>query len=153
MRPGAETTTRHRLVTRRCVYALVGLVIAITMPITHAATSTDAKTRPTVRQLVLDNGFQLVWEEDHRQPLVAIEARIKGGLRGEGPAVGSGITHFIEHMLFKGTPSRPPGTIEQEVRRYGGTINAFTSHDYTGVSLFVESRFLREALGMLEDIL
>ena len=106
-----------------------------------------------VEHFTLDNGLTVVWEEDHRQPLVAIEARILGGLRGEGSFLGTGITHFIEHMLFKGTPSRPPGTIEQEVRRYGGTINAFTSHDYTGVSLFVESRFIGEALGMLEDIL
>ena len=106
-----------------------------------------------VGQLVLDNGLTVVWQEDHRQPLVAIETRILGGLRGEGAFLGSGITHFIEHMLFKGTPSRLPGTIEQEVRRYGGTINAFTSHDYTGVSFFVESRFLREALGLLSDVL
>ncbi len=103
--------------------------------------------------LQLENGLQLVWEEDHRQPLVALEARIRGGLRGEGPYGGTGITHFIEHMLFKGTPSRPPGTIEQEVRRYGGTINAFTSFDTTGVTLFVEARHLREALELLADIL
>ncbi|MBI3331148.1 MAG: insulinase family protein [Candidatus Omnitrophica bacterium] len=110
-------------------------------------------SRAAVRQLVLDNGLEAVWEEDHRQPLVAVEVRIKGGLRGEGRSLGTGITHFIEHMLFKGTPSRPPGTIEQEVRRYGGTINAFTSFDATGISLFVESRYLREALALLADIL
>jgi len=112
-----------------------------------------APTRPSIRQLELDNGLRLVLEEDHRQPLIAIEARIKGGLRAEGSYLGTGITHFIEHMLFKGTPTRPPGTIEQEIRRYGGTINAFTSMDTTGVSLFVESRYLKEALGLLADIL
>ncbi len=112
-----------------------------------------AELRPSVRQLRLQNGLQLVWEEDHRQPLVAIEARIKGGLRAEGKYVGTGITHFIEHMLFKGTPSRPPGSIEQEVRRYGGTINAFTSMDTTGVTLFVESRYLKEGLELVADIL
>jgi zinc protease len=109
--------------------------------------------RATVGQRTLDNGLQVVWEEDHRQPLVAIEARIKGGLRGEGPYVGTGITHAIEHMLFKGTTSRPAGTLDQEVRRYGGSINASTSFDSTGVSLFVESRYLRDALGLLADIL
>ncbi|MBI3011482.1 MAG: insulinase family protein [Candidatus Omnitrophica bacterium] len=111
------------------------------------------ESRSSVGQRVFDNGLQLVWEEDHRQPLVAIEARIKGGLRGEGRAVGTGITHFIEHMLFKGTPSRPSGSIEREVRGYGGTINAFTSFDSTGVSLFVERRYLKEGLGLLADIL
>ncbi|MBI4341801.1 MAG: insulinase family protein [Candidatus Omnitrophica bacterium] len=131
-----------------------GLAVAcrmlLGMPDAHADTT---RPRASVRQQLFDNGLQIVWEEDHRQPLVAIEARIKGGLRGEGRYVGTGITHFIEHMLFKGTTSRQPGTIEQEVRRYGGTINAFTGFDTTGVTLFVESGHLREALAMLADIL
>ncbi len=109
--------------------------------------------RSTPKTLVLANGLQVVWEEDHRQPLVAIEVRIKGGLRAEGRFLGTGITHAIEHMLFKGTPSRVAGTIEQEVRRYGGTINAYTSLDTTGITLFVEGRFLQQALALLADIL
>ena len=125
----------------------------MTIALASSGLAQASTSRPVANQLVLDNGLQLAWEEDHRQPLVAIEARIKGGLRGEGRYVGTGITHFIEHMLFKGTPTRPPGTIEQEVRRYGGTINAFTSFDSTGVTLFVESRYLREGLAMLADIL
>ncbi len=126
------------------------LVSVLMTPKAHAAAM---NTRATVRQLALDNGLQLTWEEDHRQPIVAIEARIKGGLRAEGRYVGTGITHFIEHMLFKGTPSRPAGTLEEEVRRYGGTINAFTSFDVTGVTLFVESRHLKDGLALLADIL
>ncbi len=120
-------------------------------------TGADAHTTPppraAVQQQLLDNGFQVVWEEDHRQPIVALEVRIKGGLRGEGPYLGTGITHFIEHMLFKGTTMRAPGTIDQEVRRYGGTINAFTSFDTTGISLFVDAQYVQEALGLLADIL
>lgn len=123
------------------------------MTAARAVTPTPTASSSPIRQVILDNGLQLVWEEDHRQPLVAIEVRIKGGLRGEGPYLSTGITHFIEHMLFKGTTTRPPGTIDQEVRRYGGTINAFTSIDMTGVSLFVESRSLKDALGMVADIL
>ena len=111
------------------------------------------RPEPAIKQAVLDNGLRTVWEEDHRQPLVALEARILGGLRGEGPYLGSGITHLLEHMLFKGTATRAPGSIDQEVRRYGGTINAFTSHDHTGVTLFVESRYLPDALALLSDIL
>lgn len=117
-----------------------------------SASSPTSESAP-IGQLTLDNGLIALWQTDHRQPLVAIEARIGGGLRGEGAWVGSGITHFIEHMLFKGTTVRAPGMIDQEVRRYGGTINALTSHDFTGVSLFVESRFLPQALELLVDIL
>ncbi len=123
------------------------------MPNSSAVTHPESPTAPRAHTLLLDNGLQAVWDEDHRQPLVAIEVRIKGGLRAEGRYVGTGITHFIEHMLFKGTPTRPPGTIEQEVRRYGGTINAFTSLDSTGVSLFAESRHLKDALALVADIL
>ncbi len=112
-------------------------------------TTRDSATQ----QLTLDNGLAVTYEVDRRQPLVAIEARILGGLRGEGRYLGTGITHFLEHMIFKGTETRGPGTIDQEVRRYGGTINAFTSHDYTGITLFVESKYLKDALGMLSDIL
>ncbi len=119
----------------------------------QTAVATTQPQPPGAQQLILDNGLHVAWEEDHRQPLVAIEARIQGGLRGEGRYVGSGITHFIEHMLFKGTPTRPPGTIDQEVRTYGGAINAFTSFDATGVTLFVESRYLREGMAMLADVL
>ncbi len=135
---------------------LIFLSISMTMSLSgcaQARTQLTAVDRHPFAQLTLENGLQVVWQEDHRQPLIAIDARILGGLRGEGAYLGTGITHAIEHMLFKGTPSRPPGTIDQEVRRYGGTINAFTSHDSTGVSLFVESRFLPQALEMLADIL
>src|SRR3989338_2614123 len=140
----------QRFTTPWFVLIFVAVAGLLRMPDASAA-ATD--NRSSIRQLLLTNGLQLVWEEDRRQPLIAIEARIKGGLRGEVRYVGSGITHFIEHMLFKGTPTRPPGTIDQEVRRYGGSINAFTSFDATGVSLFVESRYLKDALGMLADIL
>ncbi len=119
----------------------------------HASSATTTFQAPPVHQLKLENGLQVLWEEDHRQPLVAIEARILGGVRGEGPYLGSGVTHFLEHMIFKGTTTRPTGSIDQEVRRYGGSINAFTSHDFTGVSLFVESRYTKDALEMLADIL
>ncbi len=129
--------------------AAIALSAAVLMPHLNATTTA---VRSSIGQHVLENGLQAVWEEDHRQPLVAIEARIKGGLRGEGPYVGTGITHFIEHMLFKGTPTRAVGSIDQEVRRYGGSINAFTSMDTTGISLFVEAKYLKEGLDLVADI-
>jgi zinc protease len=136
----------------RVVLACACLLSAAAM-ISYGHAAAAPAVRDPIGSRVLENGLHVVWEEDHRQPLVALEVRIAGGLRGEGPYVGTGITHAVEHMLFKGTPTRPPGTLEQEVRRYGGTINAFTSFDTTGVSLFVESRYLKEALALLADIL
>lgn len=136
------------------VLAVAVCAMGLLMANSSATTSAPAPTsRDGIGRSLLENGLQAVWEEDHRQLLVAIEVRIKGGLRAEGPYLGTGITHFIEHMLFKGTPTRPPGQIEQEVRRYGGTINAFTSFDTTGITLFVESKHLKDALGMVADIM
>src|SRR3989338_4585324 len=100
---------------RRTCTLLIALCLPVIPMTANAQTTTTAEPRANVHQRSLENGLTLVWEADRRQPLVAIEARIKGGLRGEGPYVGTGITHFIEHMVFKGTPSRAAGTIEQEV--------------------------------------
>jgi len=138
---------------RRSLYFTAVAVILSSLWLHRDNTEATILPASPVQQLTLDNGLSVLWEEDRRQPLVAIEVRILGGLRGEGPLLGTGVTHFLEHMLFKGTTSRAPGTIEQEVRGYGGTINAFTSHDFTGVNLFVEARYLDKALGMLADIL
>ena len=132
---------------------LILSIITLSLCVRRDNTEAAILASPPTQQLTLDNGLSVVWEEDHRQPMVAIEVRILGGLRGENQFLGTGVTHFLEHMLFKGTTSRAPGTIEQEVRSYGGTINAFTSHDFTGVNLFVEARYLDKALGMLADIL
>ncbi len=128
----------------------LGLPTGVPMPLAFAQQATP---QLSVQQRVLDNGMQVVWEVDSRQPLVAIVAIIKGGMRAEGPYLGTGITHFLEHMLFKGTETREPGTIDQEVRSYGGSINAFTSRDTTGVTLYVESQYLEQGLEMLADIL
>jgi len=103
---------------------------------------------------LLKNGLTVLIEESRKSPLVAIEARIKTGSATEQGYLGSGISHFVEHMLFKGTPKWPgPGDIEREIKSVGGYINAFTSHDSTGVDIIVPSKYANKALEILKSIL
>ncbi len=78
----------------------------------------------------LDNGMQVVVMEDHRAPVVVHMIWYRVGAADEPPGK-SGIAHFLEHLLFKGTDDLGPGELSRIVRRNGGSDNAFTSWDYT----------------------
>ena len=79
----------------------------------------------------LDNGMQVVLVENHRAPVVTQMVWYKVGSADETPGV-SGIAHFLEHLMFKGTKDITPGDFSKIVARNGGNDNAFTSWDYTG---------------------
>lgn len=78
----------------------------------------------------LGNGLQVVVVENHRAPIVSHMVWYRVGAADE-TAGKSGIAHFLEHLMFKGTPSVPPGEFSKIVARNGGRDNAFTSSDYT----------------------
>lgn len=78
----------------------------------------------------LDNGLQVVVVENHRAPIVSHMVWYRVGAADE-PAGKSGIAHFLEHLMFKGTPAVPPGEFSKIVAKNGGRDNAFTSSDYT----------------------
>ncbi len=78
----------------------------------------------------LDNGMQVVVIPDHRVPVVTHMVWYKVGAADE-PPMKSGIAHFLEHLMFKGTNKIPPGEMSKIVARNGGQDNAFTNHDYT----------------------
>ncbi len=80
---------------------------------------------------VLDNGMQVVVIPNDRVPVVSHMVWYKVGAADE-PAGKSGIAHFLEHLMFKGTRTRAPGEFSRIVNRVGGSENAFTSFDYTG---------------------
>ncbi|MCH2164870.1 MAG: insulinase family protein [Marinovum sp.] len=85
----------------------------------------------TVSTKVLDNGLEIVVIEDHRAPVAVNMVWYRAGSADEPPGV-SGIAHFTEHLLFKGTESLEAGEFSRTVARNGGSDNAFTSFDYTG---------------------
>ncbi len=109
--------------------------------------------RPNSRRLVLDNGMAVLLTENHKTPFVAIEVLVKAGSSLEQEFSSSGISHFVEHMLFKGTKKRGVGKIEDEIGSYGAQINAFTSFDYTGYTISTPKEHLEQVLELLSDVL
>ncbi len=110
-----------------------------------AAHAQDIKT--------FDNGLRVIVKEDHRNPLVVFSVLIEVGSAYEGKYTGSGISHLIEHMVFKGTKKYGPGDIENILHTYGGKINAFTSYDYTGFKILILKEHKDIALDILKEIL
>ena len=78
----------------------------------------------------LDNGMEVVVIEDHRAPIVTHMVWYRVGAADE-PVGKSGIAHFLEHLMFKGTEAVPDGTFSEVIEANGGNDNAFTSQDYT----------------------
>ncbi|EAP77915.1 M16 family metallopeptidase [Roseovarius nubinhibens] len=83
-----------------------------------------------VSHFTLDNGMDVVVVEDHRAPVVVQMIWYRAGSADEKPGA-SGVAHFLEHLLFKGTETLAPGEFSATVARNGGSDNAFTSYDYT----------------------
>jgi zinc protease len=94
----------------------------------------------------LGNGLQVVVIPDHRTPVVTQMTWYKVGSADETPGK-SGLAHFLEHLMFKGTSEHPAGEFSQTVLRVGGNENAFTSTDYTGYF----QRVPREELGKMME--
>lgn len=86
----------------------------------------------------LANGLQVAFVESRRAPVVAQYVHVAAG-GAEDPPGRSGVAHFLEHMLFKGSPRVPSGEFSRRVAREGGTDNAFTSRDVTGYFQHVEA--------------
>ena len=79
-----------------------------------------------IRQFTLDNGLKVILEENRNAPVVALQIWVNVG-SGDERDEEAGMCHFIEHMMFKGTPTFPKGRIMLEVNRNGGVLNGFTS--------------------------
>jgi zinc protease len=82
------------------------------------------------REYVLDNGMKLIVREDHRAPVVVSQVWYKVGSSYEHSGI-TGISHALEHMMFKGTRKHPPGAFSRIIAEHGGRENAFTGRDYT----------------------
>ncbi|MCP4205717.1 MAG: insulinase family protein [Shimia sp.] len=95
-----------------------------------AAMALPAQAEDQVTDFMLENGMQVVVVEDHRAPVVMHMVWYKAGSADEQPGV-SGVAHFLEHLLFKGTDKLESGEFSATVAANGGRDNAFTSYDVT----------------------
>ncbi len=103
-----------------------------------------------IQKHTLDNGLTVILKENHSSPLVSFQMWIKVGSADEQDKE-AGISHLIEHMLFKGTAKRKVGEIAREVGTAGGDINAFTSYDETVFYLVIPSRYFFPGLDVMAD--
>lgn len=99
---------------------------------------------------MLDNGMQIVVLPNHRAPVVTHMIWYKSGAMDD-PWGKSGIAHFLEHLMFKGTEKHPEGDYSRLISRMGGTENAFTSTDYTAYYAIIGRTHLEEIMALESD--
>jgi zinc protease len=107
-----------------------------------------ANARP--ERIRLGNGLTVVLQPHHAADVAAVQLWIRAGARDERPDE-AGLSHFIEHLLFKGTPSRGPGVIDETISGLGGEMNAATSQDWTYFHVVLPAARLETALDVLAD--
>src|SRR5437879_4698962 len=110
---------------RRCLSLLLLLLLVAAVP-----TAPARAQAPAVLATTLDNGLRVLLLEDHRSPIVSYQTWYRVGSRNESRGH-TGIAHFLEHLMFKGTPAHGLGEFARLVEQNGGQDNAFTSQDVT----------------------
>ena len=126
---------------------LLMLTLALAGTFTGAASASAA---PDIADFTLTNGLEVVVIPDHRAPVVTHMVWYKVGGADETPGK-SGLAHFLEHLMFKGTEKNPAGSFSADVAEIGGQENAFTASDYTGFYQRVPREHLKEMMTLEAD--
>ncbi|HBR92623.1 MAG TPA: insulinase family protein [Opitutae bacterium] len=105
-----------------------------------------------VERHVLPNGLTLVHRPDFSSEVVSVQVWVKTGSIHEDAYIGSGLSHYLEHMLFKGTSRRDGKSISREVHAIGGSINAYTTFDRTVYYIDAPSAAFHQVVDVLSDI-
>src|SRR5881398_2356064 len=100
---------------------------------------------------ILPNGLTIIVQEDHSAPVASVQAWCATGSIDEDQHLGAGLSHILEHMLFKGTKTQSANRIAQSVQDVGGYINAYTSFDRTVFWIDVPKDGVATALDVLSD--
>jgi len=116
-------------------------------------TSTTEGLPPATTFTTLPNGLTIIVREDSTAPVVSAQAWCRTGSIHEGRWLGAGLSHVLEHMLFKGTARREGAHISQEVQDAGGYMNAYTSFDRTVYWINAPDTGKRVAIDVLCDIM
>ena len=105
----------------------------------------------TAQKRVLPNGLTIIVQEDRSAPVASVQAWCGTGSVDENEHLGAGLSHILEHMLFKGTKTSPANAIAQKIQNVGGYINAYTSFDRTVYWIDVPKDGVPVALDVLAD--
>src|SRR5258707_3850540 len=105
----------------------------------------------TAQKWILPNGLNVIVQEDHSAPVASVQAWGANGSIDEDQHLGAGLSHILEHMLFKGTKTQSANQIAQSIQDVGGYINAYTSFDRTVFWIDVPKDGVGTALKVLSD--
>ncbi|MBI4735632.1 MAG: insulinase family protein, partial [candidate division NC10 bacterium] len=127
-----------------CLLVSLGILLPAIVP------AAGADVDSGVRETILPNGLKVLTKEIHAAPAVAVWTWYRVGSRNEQPGI-TGISHQVEHMMFKGTASLKPGGIDRLVQLAGGRHSAFTGFDATAYHITLPSEHLETALRIEAD--
>lgn len=137
--------------------ALIGIVIAMTgvnllmaSQSSREITQQAARLSTQVKEITLKNGLKVIVKPDHRAPVVISQVWYKVGSSYESGGT-TGVSHVLEHMMFKGTERFPTGEFNKIISRNGGEDNAFTSKDYTAYYQKLEKSRLKVSFELEAD--
>src|SRR5246127_4574979 len=105
----------------------------------------------TAQKWILPNGLTVIVQEDHSAPVASVQAWCGTGSIDEDERMGAGLSHILEHMLFKGTKTRGKNEIAQKIQDVGGYVNAYTSFDRTVFWIDAPKDGVATALDILAD--
>ena len=129
---------------------LLGLVLAVGLLILGLGGRSEALTAEEVLETTLPNGLKVLLLENHKAPVVTSQIWYNVGSRDE-PLGQSGLTHLVEHLMFRGTEKVGPKMFSRVIQKNGGQDNAFTSRDYTAYFENIASDRLAIALDLESD--
>ena len=123
-----------------CSFSVLLLVLVLA--------ASAAWARPVRHRLA--SGLTVITSENHEAPVVCFQVWVRAGSAFERPGE-YGITHLIEHMIFKGSPKNPHGIMARRIEALGGEVNAYTTYDHTNYHVTAASRYAPQVLGLLAD--
>ena len=127
--------------------ACSGVALALSLMLSGTAL---AQTASGVQTFRLENGLSVLIKEDRRFPLVSVRLFVKAGSAWERPEE-AGISHLLEHMVFKGSKTSGPG-VDKRVENAGGSMNAYTSYDLTTYLTDLPASRWKEAMSAVRDL-
>ena len=130
--------------------AAAALLTALAAASAAAQTAPPAPVSLAVTEATLDNGLRVLVQDDPRNPVVAVQIFYRVGSRNEQPGA-TGLAHFLEHMMFKGTSTHGRGQLARLIEQNGGRDNAFTTQDLTGYYTNIAADRLDLVLGLEAD--
>lgn len=129
-------------------FYILSLLLIVTHMTPHASLAEELATH--LYKETLENKLRVIVKETPGTKVATVQIWVKAGSIYEDANEG-GITHLIEHMIFKGTPTRGPGLLAESIESLGGQINAYTSYEYTVYHATLSSRHWQTALDVLTD--